>query len=81
MFHQQKNININYPYEKNKRYIVFLWGIVDFAFSRGDSEYSPLYIQYAVIKSEVYIGGKKVAYIDSLDQIYYKSDEEGIIYN
>ena len=55
-----------------------MWGIVDYAFFRGDPEHSPLYIQYAVIKSEVYIGGKKVAYIDSLDQIYYKSDEEGI---
>ena len=64
--------------EKNKRYIGFLWGIVDIAFSRGDSWDSPLYIQYAVIKSEVYIGGEKVAYIDSPDQIYYRGDEEGI---
>lgn len=64
--------------ENNKSYIGFLWGIVDIAFSRGDARNSPLYIKYAVIKSEVYIGGEKVAYIDSSDQIYYRGDEEGI---
>ena len=64
--------------DENKSYIGFLWGTVDYAYSRGDSSDSPLYIQYAVIKSEVYIGGEKAAYVDSLDQIFYKSNEEGI---
>lgn len=57
-----------------KEYIGYLYGTVEYGYLRGDIHESLLRIEYAVIKNNVYIGGERVAYIDSINQIIVERD-------
>lgn len=57
-----------------KEYIGYIFGFVDYGYSRGDIHETKLDIKYAVIKYNVYIGGEKIAYIDSSNQIIVERD-------
>lgn len=56
-----------------------IYGTVDYSYIRGDFHESELHIIYAVIENNVYIGGQKIAYIDSLQQIMYEHDNIYVI--
>lgn len=57
-----------------KEYVGYIYGTVEYGFWRGDIHNSKLFIQYAVIENNVYIGGERVAYIDSPEQIKVTRD-------
>lgn len=58
----------------SKEYIGYIYGTVEYGYSRGDIHETKLYIKYAVIKYNVYIGGEKIAYVDSTNQITVERD-------
>lgn len=70
----QRNNKVLIYDEGCKEYIGFLYGMVDYGYLRGDVHESVLHIQYAVIKNNVYIGGERVAYVFSPDQITVERD-------
>ncbi|MBQ8317447.1 MAG: hypothetical protein IJX85_03845 [Lachnospiraceae bacterium] len=57
-----------------KEYMGYIYGTVEYGYSRGDIHETKLFIKYAVIEHNVYIGGEKIAYIDSSQQITVEKD-------
>lgn len=57
-----------------KEYMGYLYGTVEYGYLRGDIHETALHIEYAVIENNVYIGGERVAYIDSTNQITVEKD-------
>lgn len=62
-----------------KEFAGHIYGTVEHGYIRGDFHESELHIIYAVIENNVYIGGQKIAYIDSLQQIMYEHDNIYVI--
>lgn len=52
-----------------KEYIGYLYGTVEYGYVRGDIHETMMHIEYAVIDNYVYIGGERVAYVDSDNQV------------